>query len=174
MARVHGCVERSGRGRCHRFRGAPPRMKRRPVPKTPARKARGRKAASRTRRFAPAEQRAPEIYRRLEKEYPDARCALDHHNPYELIVATILSAQCTDKRVNMVTPALFERYPDPQALSAAKPETLEEMIKSTGFFRNKTKSLLGMSSAVLEQHGGRIPNAMESLVKLPGVGRKTA
>src|SRR5688572_25783578 len=164
MARVHGCVERSGRGRCHRFRGAPPRMKRRPVPKTPARKARGRKAASRTRRFAPAEQRAPEIYRRLEKEYPDARCALDHHNPYELIVATILSAQCTDKRVNMVTPALFEKYPDAERLSAADPEALQGIIKSTGFFRNKTKSLLGMSAAVVERHGGEVPGTMAELV----------
>lgn len=127
-----------------------------------------------SKRLAPAEKRAPEIYERLEKQYPDAKCALDHRNPYELIVATILSAQCTDKRVNMVTPALFEKYPDAESLSAAKPETLEEMIKSTGFFRNKTKSLLGMSSAVVEQHGGRIPSAMESLVKLPGVGRKTA
>ena len=126
------------------------------------------------KRLAPAEQRAPEIYERLQKEYPDAKCALDHRNPYELIVATILSAQCTDKRVNMVTPALFEKYPDAESLSAAKPETLEEMIKSTGFFRNKTKSLLGMSSAVVEQHGGTVPSAMESLVKLPGVGRKTA
>ena len=126
------------------------------------------------RRLAPAEKRAREIYDRLEKEYPDARCALDHRNPYELIVATILSAQCTDKRVNMVTPALFEKYPDAKSLSVAKPETLEEMIKSTGFFRNKTKSLLGMSRAVLEQHGGKVPSAMDALVKLPGVGRKTA
>jgi endonuclease-3 len=149
-------------------------MKRRPVTKTPIRKARGRKATPRARRFAPAGQRAPEIFRRLEKEYPDARCALDHRNPYELIVATILSAQCTDKRVNMVTPALFERYPDPQALSVADPERLQEMIRSTGFFRNKSKSLLGMSAAVSQRHGGNIPQTMEELVKLPGVGRKTA
>ena len=124
--------------------------------------------------MAPAKQRAPEIYARLSAEYPDAKCALDHRNPYELLVATILSAQCTDKRVNMVTPALFARYPDPQAMSRAKPEELEEMIKSTGFFRNKTKSLLGMSTAVTEQHGGTVPAMMEQLVKLPGVGRKTA
>jgi endonuclease-3 len=127
-----------------------------------------------TRRMAPAKQRAPEIYARLSAEYPDATCALDHRNPYELLVATILSAQCTDKRVNMVTPALFARYPDPDAMSRAKPEALEEMIKSTGFFRNKTKSLLGMSTAVTEQHGGAVPATMEQLVKLPGVGRKTA
>ena len=126
------------------------------------------------KRFAPAEQRAPQIYDRLAAEYPDARCALDHRNPYELTVATILSAQCTDARVNMVTPALFERYPSPKAMSEAKPEALEEMIKSTGFFRNKKKSLLGMSTAVMEKHGGEIPRTMEQLVKLPGVGRKTA
>jgi endonuclease III len=124
--------------------------------------------------MAPAAERAPEIYRRLSAEYPDARCALDHRNPYELLVATILSAQCTDKRVNMVTPALFERYPDVAALSAAKPEELEDMIRSTGFFRNKTKSLLGMANAVTERHDGAIPPAMDQLVKLPGVGRKTA
>lgn len=126
------------------------------------------------RKFAPPEKRAPEIYDRLRAEYPDAKCALDHRNPYELIVATILSAQCTDARVNMVTPALFERFPNAKAMSEAKPEVLEEMIRSTGFFRNKTKSLLGMSTAVIEKHGGEIPNTMAQLVKLPGVGRKTA
>ena len=128
----------------------------------------------RTRRLAPAAERAPEIYSRLSTEYPDARCALDHVNPYQLLVATILSAQCTDKRVNMVTPALFAKYPDARALSAAKPEELEEMIRSTGFFRNKTKSLLGMSTRVTESHEGAIPDSMELLVQLPGVGRKTA
>ena len=133
---------------------------------------RARKPAG--KRFAPAAQRAPEIYDRLEREYPDAECALDHRNPYELLVATILSAQCTDKRVNMVTPALFEKYPDPQAMSVARQETLEEMIKSTGFFRNKSKSLLGMSNAVVEKHGGMVPRTMDELVALPGVGRKTA
>ena len=133
---------------------------------------RARKPAG--KRFAPAAQRAPEIYERLEREYPDAECALDHRNPYELLVATILSAQCTDKRVNMVTPALFEKYPDPQAMSVARPETLEEMIKSTGFFRNKSKSLLGMSNAVVDKHGGTVPRTMDELVALPGVGRKTA
>ncbi|HEX6065061.1 MAG TPA: endonuclease III [Longimicrobiales bacterium] len=118
--------------------------------------------------------RAKEIYKRLRKAYPDAHCALNYRNPYELLVATILSAQCTDVRVNMVTPALFERYPAPDDLAAAKTEELEEMIRSTGFFRNKAKSLLGMSNAVVEQHGGRIPEEMDALVDLPGVGRKTA
>lgn len=125
-------------------------------------------------KFAPASVRAPEIYARLATEYPDARCALDHRNPYELLVATILSAQCTDKRVNMVTPALFERYPDARAMSEAVPEQLENMIRSTGFFRNKTKSLLGMSAAVAARAEQDIPDTMDDLVKLPGVGRKTA
>ena len=117
---------------------------------------------------------ALECIRRLEETYPDAKCSLDYSNPYELVVATILSAQCTDVRVNMVTPALFERFPDAAALADADREDLENRIKSTGFFRNKTKSLLGMAGAVVEQHAGEIPGTMEELVKLPGVGRKTA
>lgn len=139
-------------------------------------KARAKRTPSRapSKRFAAAKERAPEIYRRLERAYPDAHCALDHRNPYELLVATILSAQCTDKRVNMVTPALFAKYPDAEAMSVAKPDELEEMIRSTGFFRNKTKSLLGMANAVVDAHGGAVPPAMDALVRLPGVGRKTA
>ena len=131
-----------------------------------------RKAAPRRRKPTPAI--AGEIYDRLVAHYPDAHCALDFKSPFQLLIATILSAQCTDKRVNMVTPALFKRYRTPAALAAAKPEELEEMIKSTGFFRNKTKSLLGMSNAVAEKHGGKIPDSLAELVKLPGVGRKTA
>jgi len=129
---------------------------------------------ARAAKLPPTQERAPVVYDRLARQYPDAKCALDFRNPYELLVATILSAQCTDKRVNMVTPALFAKFPDADALSAAKPEELEEMIKSTGFFRNKTKSLLGMATAVSEKHLGRIPDTMEELVHLPGVGRKTA
>ena len=125
-------------------------------------------------RRLPPRVRAPQIFVRLHAVYPDAHCALDFRSPFELLVATILSAQCTDKRVNMVTPALFDRYPGPAALAAAKSEELETMIKSTGFFRNKTKSLLGMAAAVAEKHGGDVPAAMEQLVQLPGVGRKTA
>jgi endonuclease-3 len=117
---------------------------------------------------------ATTIYDRLSTAYPDAHCALDFKTPFQLLVATILSAQCTDKRVNMVTPGLFTRYPTPMDLAAAKPEELEEIIKSTGFFRNKAKSLIGMATAVAEQHNGVIPDEMEKLVKLPGVGRKTA
>ncbi len=122
----------------------------------------------------PAAARAPLIFKRLRRAYPDAHCELDHGNPYELLVATILSAQCTDKRVNLVTPTLFERYPDADALAMADPRELEELIKPTGFFRNKTKSLLGMAGALLDRFGGSVPAQMEDLVTLPGVGRKTA
>jgi endonuclease III len=126
------------------------------------------------RKRKPTAEFAREVYKRLVKHYPDAHCALDFNSPFQLIVATILSAQCTDKRVNMVTPALFKKYKTPKAMAAANPEQLEEIIKSTGFFRNKTKSLIGMSTAVTEQHGGKVPDEMDKLVKLPGVGRKTA
>jgi endonuclease-3 len=119
-------------------------------------------------------QHAATILERLKKEYPDAHCELDFESPLQLLIATILSAQCTDKRVNMVTPGLFRTYPDAESLSRANPEELEELIKSTGFFRNKTKSLLGMSAAVAERHNGSVPSTMEELTKLPGVGRKTA
>ena len=119
-------------------------------------------------------ERANAIYAILEAEYPDAHCALDHRNAYELTAATILSAQCTDERVNMVTPHLFEAYPDPESLAGARLEDVEEIIRSTGFFRNKAKSLVGMGERVTDQHGGEIPADMDALVKLPGVGRKTA
>jgi endonuclease-3 len=115
-----------------------------------------------------------EYIRRLEQAYPDAKCSLDYTNPYPLLVATILSAQCTDVRVNMVTPELFARFPDASVLADADREDLENRIKSTGFFRNKTKSLLGMARAVIDKHRGTVPNTMEELTKLPGVGRKTA
>jgi endonuclease III len=111
---------------------------------------------------------------RLLAQYPDAHCALDFRDAFELLCATILSAQCTDKRVNMVTPVLFARYPDAAALAAAKQEDVEEIIRSTGFFRSKTKSLIGMATALVEHHGGNVPSDMDALVKLPGVGRKTA
>jgi endonuclease-3 len=119
-------------------------------------------------------ERLAEVVRRLREEYPEPKTALEHHNPYELLVATILSAQCTDERVNMVTPDFFERYPEPEDLAGARPEEVEDLIHSTGFFRQKTKSLLGMANAVVDRHDGRIPDTMKALVKLPGVGRKTA
>ena len=127
-----------------------------------------------TRRRAPTREYAATIYARLIEHYPNAHCALDFKTPFQLLNATILSAQCTDKRVNMVTPALFERYPTPQALADANPEELEELIKSTGFYRNKAKSLIGMATGIVEKHGGRVPKEMDALVHLPGVGRKTA
>jgi endonuclease-3 len=138
------------------------------------RSAPGKRAALTTSRRAPAAKRAPEIFDRLHETYPDAKCALDFQSPFQLLVATILSAQCTDKRVNIVTPALFARYATSQAMMAAKLEELEEMIKSTGFFRNKSRSLVGMASAISDRHGGNVPSTMEELVHLPGVGRKTA
>jgi endonuclease III len=119
-------------------------------------------------------ERVGEILRRLGGEYPDARCALDFDNPYQLLVATILSAQCTDARVNMVTPAVFEKYPDARALAAADPRDLEEMIKSTGFFRNKTKSLIGAARRIVSDFEGSVPATQEQLLQLPGVARKTA
>src|SRR5690349_14360073 len=115
-------------------------------------------ARRRRKTVKPTPELAGEIYDRLAKHYPDARCALDFKTPFQLLVATILSAQCTDKRVNMVTPALFKKYRTPAALASAKSEELEELIKSTGFFRNKTKSLIGMSAAVTERHAGKIPD----------------
>ena len=118
--------------------------------------------------------RTAEIVARLHREYPDAKCSLDHRNPFELLTATILSAQCTDERVNMVTPALFRRYPAPADLAGARTEELEELIRPTGFFRNKAKSLLGMATGVVERHAGEVPQTMDDLVGLPGVGRKTA
>jgi endonuclease-3 len=145
-------------------------MKAKPAPNAAAK----RPSQRRKKRGKELKAHALEILSRLKKEYPDAHCELDFETPLQLLIATILSAQCTDKRVNMVTPELFRTYPDAQSLSAAEQEKLEELIKSTGFFRNKTKSLLGMSAAVAERHGGVVPNTMEELVKLPGVGRKTA
>jgi endonuclease III len=115
-----------------------------------------------------------QILRGLAKTYPDATCALKHHSAYELLVATILSAQCTDERVNMVTPALFSKYPDVQSLAKADQNSLEEIIRSTGFFRAKAASLRGMAQGVVERFGGAIPKSLDELITLPGVGRKTA
>jgi endonuclease III len=111
---------------------------------------------------------------RLKLEYPEARCELDHANAFQLLTATILSAQTTDVRVNMVTPALFARYPTAEDLAAADPAEVEVLIKSTGFYRNKTKSIIGMAQALVDRFGGEVPGAMRDLVTVPGVGRKTA
>jgi len=134
----------------------------RPAPKPPA-------------RFPlPAPERVRAVLKILDRLYPDAGCTLDHRTPLELLVATILSAQCTDERVNLVTPELFKRFPDAAAYAQAEAAELEGMIKSTGFFRNKAKSIQGMARALVERHGGKVPAEMEALVRLPGVGRKTA
>src|SRR5437867_4592883 len=123
-----------------------------------------------------AKGRARETAARLAVEYPGTArelCALQHDNPYQLLVATILSAQTTDERVNQVTPALFTRYPTPADLAAADPAELEPLVRSTGFFRSKTRSLMGMARALVERHGGEVPVDLDDLDALPGVGRKT-
>jgi endonuclease-3 len=118
--------------------------------------------------------RARRIYRELGVLHPDAHCELDFSTPLELAVATILSAQCTDKRVNLVTPALFRRYPDAAAYASADRAELEDLIRTTGFFRNKATSLMGLGAALVERHGGEVPGRLVDLVELPGIGRKTA
>jgi endonuclease III len=120
------------------------------------------------------QKQARTVARRLKKAYPDARTELDFEGPFQLLLATILSAQSTDKGVNLVTPVLFARYPTPQALADANPDDVETVIKSTGFFRNKTKSIMGAARAIVERFGGSVPSTMEALITLPGVGRKTA
>jgi endonuclease III len=164
--------------------------------KPAAKKAKRKAAAKKTTRVSTAAQRAPvkprpsvpksregqaarraraeRLLAELRAEYPHADCALHHRSAYELLVATILSAQCTDERVNQVTPALFRRVPAPPALAAIEQAELEDLIRSTGFFRNKAKALIGMGQRVVADHGGEIPETMGELLKLPGVARKTA
>jgi endonuclease-3 len=120
------------------------------------------------------QQRVAEILRGLDDEYPDVNCALHHSNPYQLLMATILSAQCTDVRVNMVTPALFKHYPSPEKLADAEAEELQALIRSTGFFRNKAKNLMGAAHRIVTSFQGKVPESMEELLSLPGVARKTA
>jgi len=128
--------------------------------------------------FAETEQeqtrRVRSILRVLKKKYPVVECALQHQNAYELLAATILSAQCTDERVNRVTPVLFEKYPTPADLAGAKQAAVEKIIHSLGFFRAKSTSLIGMAKGLVESHHGEVPDSLEELIKLPGVGRKTA
>ena len=118
--------------------------------------------------------RAQSVHRNLAKQYPDAACALHYENPLQLLIATILSAQCTDVRVNLVTPSLFARYPDARAFADAKLAELEDAIRSTGFFRNKARNIKACCDAIVREHGGEVPGTLEALVKLPGIGRKTA
>jgi endonuclease-3 len=145
-------------------------MKRSGAVATPA-QAKARKPAPKARS---AEGRAREICKRLEKAYPDAKCALNHRNAFELLIATILSAQCTDTRVNMVTPGLFRKFPTPKDFAALHQEVLEAEIRSTGFFRNKSKSIIGAAKKIVQEYGGKVPDTMEALLTLPGVARKTA
>jgi endonuclease-3 len=134
-----------------------------------------RKAAISSKGYNPlAPGRVNEILERLDQRYPAATCALHHNSAWELLVATILSAQCTDVRVNMVTPVLFEKYPTPEAFAALQPEDLESDIRSTGFFRNKSKSLVGAARKLISEFGGEVPRTMDELLQLPGVARKTA
>jgi len=133
-----------------------------------------RAKATPRRRGAALAQHAADIGTRLAALYPDAHCELDYQTPLQLLTATILSAQCTDKRVNMVTPALFERFPTARALADAPLPEIEELVRTTGFYRNKAKNIQGMARALVEHHDGEVPTTMEELVVLPGVGRKTA
>jgi endonuclease-3 len=126
-------------------------------------------------RFRPlAPERIAAILKVLDQTYSEVRCALHHENAWQLLVATILSAQCTDVRVNLVTPALFRKYPDAASLAGIEPEELEPLIHSTGFFRNKAKNIVGAARKVMQEFGGRVPETMEELLTLPGVARKTA
>ena len=125
-------------------------------------------------RMKQKKERANRVFELLEEEYPDAHCELDFTSPFELSVATILSAQTTDERVNEVTPELFREYPDAESLAGARQEDVEEIIRSTGFFRNKARNIIGFAEGVVEEHDGHVPRSMEELVDLPGVGRKTA
>lgn len=151
----------------------------RPAAKTATAPARARPAkpagrAKQRPRAKPTAALAATIYERLAARYPDAHCELDFRTPFQLLVATILSAQCTDRRVNMVTPVLFARYPTVASLAAARQEDVEEIIRSTGFFRSKARSIIRMANALVDRHGGEVPGTMDALLTLPGVGRKTA
>jgi endonuclease-3 len=131
-------------------------------------------ATKRTKTAKPTPASAQKLYAALAALYPDAHCALNHRNPFELIVATILSAQCTDERVNMVTPGLFEKYPTPRAMADADITELEQVVRSTGFYRNKAKNIKAASTIIAVKHGGNVPQTMDELLELPGVARKTA
>ena len=144
-----------------------------------ARKPRGKAVSTRSRtpsprRTAPSPKVAAQVLDLLEAAHPEARCALDYRTPFELSVATILSAQCTDERVNMVTPVLFARFPTAAELAEAAPAEVEDIIRSTGFFRAKTKSIIGFARGLVERHRGELPRTIEEMTRLPGIGRKTA
>jgi endonuclease-3 len=135
----------------------------------------GKSAASRRTTSDPTNpNRVAAILRKLDEAYPQAVCELNHENPFQLVISTILSAQCTDVRVNLVTQSLYKKYPDPEAFAYANASDLEQEIRPTGFFRNKTKSIMGASKAIVEKFGGQVPQTMEEMLTLPGVARKTA
>ena len=140
----------------------------------PVKKTVSNKAAKNVGRGDLAPERIAAILKALDEAYPDATCALNHHTPWELLVATILSAQCTDVRVNMVTPELFRRFPTPAAMAKASLPELEEVIRTTGFFRNKAKSIQGAAKKITEQFGGKVPETLAELITVPGAARKTA
>jgi endonuclease-3 len=125
-------------------------------------------------RRLPLKERVKKTLERLDKAYPNASCALEHRTPFQLLISTILSAQCTDERVNQVTKTLFPKYPTPEDFAAADPRELEQDIRPTGFFRNKTKSIIGAAKMLLEKFGGELPRTMDEMLELPGVARKTA
>lgn len=152
------------------------RAKKAAAPSRAAKAARQAKGSSRSSAFGrgPNPERVKAILRGLDEAYPAASCALKHDNPFQLLISTILSAQCTDERVNMVTPGLFKKYPTPAAFAYANPKDIEEEIRSTGFYRNKTKSILGASKKIVEEFGGEVPRTMDQILTLPGVARKTA
>ena len=151
--------------------------KKRKAAKRPVRKKTGA-GAPKFKVAAPAVDTNPHrvaaILQKLDEAYPTAECELLHRNPFQLLIATILSAQCTDARVNMVTPGLFQKYPTPADFAYANPREIEQEIRSTGFFRNKTKSIIGASKKIVDDFGGKVPKTMEELLTLPGVARKTA
>jgi endonuclease III len=149
-------------------------VKARVQPKKTAGRRRVRASAKRPQTAAARQQRVAEILRGLDRMYPDARCALEHRSPWELLVATILSAQCTDKRVNLVTPGLFAKYPTPRDFATVRPEVLANDIRSTGFFNNKAKSIVGAAKKVVSEFSGQVPRTLEELLTIPGAARKTA
>jgi endonuclease-3 len=150
---------------------SPAKKKAVPAKSKPAKSAKAAKAA---RRAGTDPKRVATILAKLDAAYPEATCELKHQNAFQLLISTILSAQCTDVRVNLVTETLYKKYPDPRAFAYATPSELEQDIRPTGFFRNKTKSVIGASKAIIEKFGGEVPRTMEEMLTLPGVARKTA
>ena len=168
-APVHGTSPLQKQKAANQSRPKPPVK---PAAKTKSAKAGGVAAPKAYNPTAP--DRVREILKRLDATYPDATCALTHNNAWQLLVATILSAQCTDERVNKTTPDLFRKYPTPQALARMEPEQIEDDIRSTGFFRNKAKSIVGAARKIVNDYGGEVPQEMEQLLTVPGAARKTA